>query len=165
MKALLMRNKRHVEMKRSKGFTLIELMITVAIVGILAAIALPSYRSYLAKGYRAAARAQLMQASQYLQRFNSANDRYDADRTGTDVWTIIPATLLRSPADGTQLYEISKTGANSSTISQTSYTLVIRPLGGAVMANDSCGAFTLNQMGTKGISTSTDPTVVANCWR
>ena len=47
-----------------KGFTLIEVMIVVAIVGILAAIALPSYNEYIRRGHRAEARAALLQGAQ-----------------------------------------------------------------------------------------------------
>lgn len=53
---------------RARGFTLIELMIVVAIVAILAAVAYPSYRDSISKSRRAEARAQLMDAVQYMQR-------------------------------------------------------------------------------------------------
>ena len=152
-----------------QGFTLIELMIVLAIVAILASIALPSYRSSIAKGNRAAARAQLMQAAQYMQRFYSANDRYDADRTGnTTIWAIMPPSLLRAPAEGSQLYEISNIGVNASSANQSTFQLIMRPIAGASMANDSCGAYTLTQSGAKGNifgGAALTTAQIATCWR
>lgn len=149
------------------GFTLIELMIVAAIVGILMAIALPSYQAYVARSQRAAARTQLLQAAQYMQRFYAANDRYDADRGGANtVWAVIPASLLRSPAEGTQLYEISNTGALLSTANQSDFQLIMRPIVGAAMGNDRCGGFTINQTGAKSITVAgANAALIAECWR
>ena len=58
------------------GFTLIELMITVAIIGILAAVAYPSYTSYIIKGNRAAAQAQMLDIANRQQQFMLANRAY-----------------------------------------------------------------------------------------
>ena len=150
-----------------KGFTLIELMIVVAIVGLLAAIALPSYQSYIARGNRAAARAQLSQAAQYMQRFYAANDRYDADRTGSQtIWATMPPALMKAPTEGTQLYEISNTGANASSATTSTFTLIMRPLTTASMANDKCGGFSLTQAGVKGVTAAGATTaLIAECWR
>jgi type IV pilus assembly protein PilE len=64
-----------------KGFTLIELMVVVVIVGILASIALPSYRNYVIRGNRAAAQAEMMDIANREQQYFLANREYadDAD--------------------------------------------------------------------------------------
>lgn len=66
--------------RTSAGFTLIEIMITLTIVGILSAIAIPSYFEYVKRANRAEAKAQLMEAVQYMQRFYSLHNAYDVQR-------------------------------------------------------------------------------------
>jgi type IV pilus assembly protein PilE len=61
---------------RQSGFTLIELMITVAIVAILASIALPSYQEYVKRGHRAAAQSEMMDIANRQQQFLLANRTY-----------------------------------------------------------------------------------------
>lgn len=68
--------------RRNRGFTLIELMITVAIVAILAAIAYPSYQEHVRKGYRAQAQSFLMDVAFRQQQYFIDNRSYAAD-TGT----------------------------------------------------------------------------------
>ena len=76
------------------GFTLIELMIVVAIVGILSAIAYPSYAEYIRRGHRADARAGLLQAQQWMERAATASTALPAART-SNIEPFSPSTSTR----------------------------------------------------------------------
>jgi type IV pilus assembly protein PilE len=149
------------------GFTLIELLITVAIIGILTAIALPSYRAYIVRAQRADARNQLLQAAQFMQRFYSANDRFDQDRAGNNVLSQMPGGLQISPSSGTALYQmnpaVAAAGNYTMTVIATAYTLTLSPISGTPVETDACGGFSISSTGVKGI-TGTGMTRDA-CWK
>jgi type IV pilus assembly protein PilE len=150
---------------QGNGFTLIELMIAVAIVAILAAVALPSYTSYVSRAQRADARAQLLQAAQFMQRFYTANDQYLQDRANNNVSTQIPANLNNSPADGTALYTLNIPSAD---LTVSKYTLQMVPVAGGSMANDECGTFSLTSTGVRGVVVGGSPggtTLRDKCWK
>lgn len=142
--------------RKQTGFTLIELMIVVAIVGILTAVALPSYLSYVKRGQRAELRTQMFAAAQYLNRFYAANDSFSATRDGTAI--TIPADLARSPATGSQLYQIDTA---TTVFGTTTFTLVYEPING--MDGDPCGKFRLDNTGLK--SNTGNTMSRENCWR
>lgn len=142
-----------------KGFTLIELMIVIAIVAILSSIALPSYSSYVARSKRADARGQLLQAAQFMQRFYAANDQFVVDRAGTPIATAMPVSLRQSPSQGTALYALVITASAA----PAGYTLTMAPVAGASMANDPCGSYTLNSSGVRGVTGGT--LSLDECWK
>ena len=133
---------------RSRGFTLIELMITVAIVSILAAVAYPSYTEYVAKGRRADARARMMAAQQWMERYYTERYSY-ASKGETTKNTDFDAqtSFVTSPpaGEGAAMYTLSVAVAG------TSYTLTATRQPGSAMANDACGNLTLTQDGTKSV--------------
>jgi len=159
------KNKNRCRSASSRGFTLIELMIVLAILGLLGAIALPSYTSHTAKAYRADGRAQLMQAAQFMQRFYAANDNFKADRKGNAVLGQMPEALLHSPSQGPVLYDLIIPDA---TLSEQNFTLQMTPVAGGKMATDECGTFTLTSTGIKGITVVTptgNTTLRDKCWK
>jgi len=154
-------------MRRGKacGITLIELLIVLVVVGILTAIAVPSYSAYVVRGQRAAAKAALMQSAQYLERNYTMNGCYQFGTptecgNGAGVNLTQPSTLTAAPSDGPTTYTIGWTLA-----SQT-YALTATPTGGFVDQN--CGALLLNNTGQKGINVGGTPDYtsaqVGACW-
>jgi len=148
-----------------RGFTLIELMVAVAIIAILIAVALPTYQSYVARARRADARTQLLQAAQFMQRFYTSNDRYDVDRASNPVLGQIPAGLKQSPADGGAVYALDIPAAS---LSATGYELRMVPVVGSPMATDKCGSFTINSVGIRGVvvgGTAGSASLRDTCWK
>lgn len=153
------------------GFTLIELMITVAIVAVLGSIALPSYTRYIARAHRADARTQLVQVAQFMQRFYAANDSYLEDRatpTPNPVLGQVPAGLKVSPADGTKLYDLTIPLGAAPLTNAMSFTIRMVPVAGGKMANDECGTFTLTSTGLRGVivaGSDGSTTLRDTCWK
>jgi len=144
-------------MKRNhQGFTLIEVMIVVAIIGILTAIVVPSYQQYVQRSGRADAKAVLLEAAGILERNYTANGCYHRTdgACGTAAVTVA-VPIAQAPKTGAARYTIT---FNPAVTAQT-FTLSAAPTG--PQTGDACGTLTLNHTGAMTASSGT----VADCWQ
>lgn len=137
-----------------QGFTLIEVMIVVTIIGILSAIAMPSYTEYVARGHRADARAGLLQAQQWLERASTATGVYPKTLPETLTWA---GNTAEAKA---KRYTIGFKSGNEI----DSFTLIATRRTGGPQANDKCGDFTLSHAGERGAENYASSTSAADCW-
>lgn len=131
-------------MRRSnRGFTLIEIMIVIAIIGIVLTISIPSYNEYVKKGRRAEVVSLLSEQAQSLERFYTKNNVYTGITglsAGNDFYTLTP------------------------TITDQTFLLTAARKTGTAMATDKCGDFTLTNTGVRSMNNATTGLTTKGCW-
>jgi type IV pilus assembly protein PilE len=133
--------------KRSFGFTLMELMITVAIIGILAAIAVPAYSKYVIQGKRSDAKAALLSAQLAQEKYRANNTTYG---------TLAQISVNTTSPGGYYTIAVS---ANTA----TAYTVTATPK--SPFADSDCGIFAVNKDGkTTSDTGQTTAAKVTECW-
>jgi type IV pilus assembly protein PilE len=153
-----------------QGFTLIELMIVVGIIGILSAIAYPSYIDQVRKGNRVEGKAALMRASQSMERFFTSRGRYPSVAEFPQIYGLAAGATVFSNPDNVNSgkYQISYvvTLPAPGGVGALEYQLTALVLAGtvpSVAADPLCGNILLDSSGRKAVSTG-----AANretCWR
>ncbi len=139
--------------RRIGGFTLIELMITVAIIAVLAAIALPSYQEYVRKGRRADAQSFMSEVVARQQHFLLDRRAY----AGTDTIEVAPSASglgMTIPANVKSFYDV--TMATDNTTSPPSFVVTGTAVG--TQAGEKCGTLKIDHRGVKTASGT------GSCW-
>ena len=130
---------------KNGGFTLMEVMIVVAVVALIAAFAVPSYREYVKRGERADARAQMLNIANWMQQQYTLKNKYPTGST-------VPTSMQKTPSTGSPKYNLSVATASdglSSTITAT-----------PVTSDSKCGTDTLDSTGKKTVSSND----MSYCW-
>lgn len=148
-------------MNKQQGFTLIELMIVIAIIGILATVAYPNYQESVAKSRRADAKGALTSFAVAMERYYSETGKYSGVGEDTGTPTIF---ATKSPVDGAVAYYDLKVAATDS-----SYTLSAVPTHNSPQENDKCGTLALTNLGARledlnGDGIPTPSVAESGCW-
>lgn len=141
------------ERNAAAGFTLLELMIVVAIVAILATIAFASYRDQIVKSRRAAGAACLQERAQFMERFYTTNLSY------LDSTTNAPPAIAPCDNEVSPFYQVSLQPGTTA----RAYTLQAIPQGGQATSDGKCGTLTLTAQGVRG-ATGTASATPQECW-
>lgn len=137
-----------------RGFTLIELMVVVAIVGILTAIAYPSYMDSVMKSRRGAAKSCLSEYAHFMERFYTTNLAYNQDVNSNNI--AIPTLTCTTEGQLNQFYTFTVTNLTRST-----FTATATPIASQLTSDTKCGTLSLTHDGQRKVSVTGN---AATCW-
>ena len=140
--------------KNFRGFTLIELMIVVVIIGILTLVAFPSYLDHVKKSKRAEGQAAVLQAAQALERYMTANNTYTTDLTAAGYRAYSGSSLASSA------YTLVVAAASGGVIA-SSYRVIATPT--STWSDPECYEFTIDHTGAKNVQGGT--WTASQCWK
>lgn len=135
--------------RHASGFTLLELMIVVSIIGILAAIAIPAYTAHVTRTYRGAAKSCMSEIAQQMERYYTTNLTYVG---------AAPAPGCATEGNMGVRYTIA---VDPATLTARAYTIVATPIGAQLASDTQCRVLTVNNLGTRTESGSQD---LNYCW-
>jgi prepilin-type N-terminal cleavage/methylation domain-containing protein len=132
---------------RQGGFTLMELLITMTIIGILTAIAIPNYAAYIQRSNRGEARNQLLEAATWTERFRTEQGRYDLPAAaGTQN---VPVALQCVPRNTTGYGTCRNYEVRFEFVTVSTYRLNALRVAGGQMAADACATLRVDQSGLR----------------
>jgi len=133
-----------------RGFTLIEVMMTVAIVAILTAVALPSYNEYVLRSHRSNARAAVLGIAHWMERAATANGSYP-----------LPGEV---PVGLTAVEGARYTVVVAQVVARQDFTITATPAVGTPQVNDKCGSLVVDQTGLKTVAGAAPGFTAIECW-
>jgi len=139
--------------QQQRGFSLMELMVAVTIIGIIVAVALPSYNSHMLTTRRTTTTSCVVELAQFMERVYTTSMDYSKDNAGKA--TVLPASSCRN--DLADFYTLSLVATAQA------FTLTATPIG--AQTNDtSCGILTLNHAGARTAAGVGTAAKVRECW-
>ena len=137
------RSNRFARRRNATGFTLVEVVIVVLIISVLAAIAYPAYQDSVVKARRNAAKACIMEASQFLERFYTTNNLTYVG--GDDAWIVIGCA---AGTDVTNHYTVTPVATDAGP-GRSTYTVTATPQGLQRTKDTQCGTLSIDSLGRK----------------
>lgn len=138
-------------MRKQFGFTLMEMMITIVILGVLVGVAFPAYKGQMASTRRSVAATCLTEYAQFMERNYSTNMTY---ATNGGVAVTLPETNCSKDLNGYYAFSLVKDAST--------YTVKAAPSGS--QSGDACGTLTVNQLGERAANGQSDSATIKKCW-